>query len=84
MGIATSFLGATVGFHGFWTVILSSSESWLVTNHPDAVLFMFHDVFLLTGSLILTGAQSVQIAWNITTNEQANKRRLHGQPFNKQ
>jgi len=80
MGIATSFLGAAVGFHRLWTepIILSSSESWthfMLTNHPGAVLFMFLDVFLLTGALILTGAQAVQIAWNITTNEQANKSR---------
>ncbi|XP_039823477.1 probable protein S-acyltransferase 23 isoform X2 [Panicum virgatum] len=80
MGIATSFLGAAVGFHRLWTepIILSSSESWthfMLTNHPGAVLFMFLDVFLLTGALILTGAQVVQIAWNITTNEQANKSR---------
>nr|CAB3490011.1 unnamed protein product [Digitaria exilis] len=80
MGIATSFLGAAVGFHRLWTepIMLSSSESWthfMVKNHPGAVLFMFLDVFLLTGALILTGAQAVQIAWNITTNEQANKSR---------
>ncbi|XP_039777270.1 probable protein S-acyltransferase 23 isoform X2 [Panicum virgatum] len=80
MGIATSFLGAAVGFQRLWTepIILSSSESWthfVLTNHPGAVLFMFLDVFLLTGALILTGAQAVQIAWNITTNEQANKSR---------
>jgi palmitoyltransferase len=51
---------------GLWTepVILSSSESWthfMFTNHPGAVLFMFLDVFLLTGALILTGAQAVQV-----------------------
>jgi hypothetical protein len=91
MGIATSFLGAAVGFHskdvfkqffflcfemyltsqghlmpGLWTepIILSSSETWMhfmVTKHPGAVLFMFLDVFLLTGALILTGAQAVQV-----------------------
>lgn len=80
MGIATSFLGAAVGFHRLQTepVILSSSESWIhfmVTKHPGAVLFMFLDVFLLTGALILTGAQAVQIARNITTNEAANRSR---------
>lgn len=51
---------------GLWTepVILSSSETWMhfmVTKHPGAVLFMFLDVFLLTGALILTGAQAVQV-----------------------
>jgi len=51
---------------GLWTepIILSSSESWthfMLTNHPGAVLFMFLDVFLLTGALILTGAQVVQV-----------------------
>lgn len=96
MGIATSFLGAAVGFHskdvskqfllfsllqdvltchghlmpGLWTepVILSSSESWMhfmVTKHPGAVLFMFLDVFLLTGALILTGAQAVQVIFRL-------------------
>jgi palmitoyltransferase ZDHHC13/17 len=33
----------------------------MVTKHPGAVLFMFLDVFLLTGALILTGAQAVQV-----------------------
>jgi hypothetical protein len=33
----------------------------MLTNHPGAVLFMFLDVFLLTGALILTGAQAVQV-----------------------
>lgn len=52
---------------GLWTepVILSSSESWMhfmVTKHPGAALFMFLDVFLLTGALILTGAQAVQVS----------------------
>ncbi|WVZ51278.1 hypothetical protein U9M48_002434 [Paspalum notatum var. saurae] len=80
MGIATSFLGAAVGFHRLWTepIVLSPSESWIhfmVTKHPGAVLFMFLDVFLLTGALILTGAQAVQIARNITTNEAANRSR---------
>ncbi|KAG0530178.1 hypothetical protein BDA96_05G163000 [Sorghum bicolor] len=80
MGIATSFLGAAVGFHRLWTepIILSSSETWMhfmVTKHPGAVLFMFLDVFLLTGALILTGAQAVQIARNLTTNEVANRSR---------
>ena len=95
MGIATSFLGAAVGFHskdvfkqyfffasrctnksrtfnasGLWTepVVLSSSESWMhfmVTEHPGAVLFMFLDVFLLTGALILTGAQAVQVNFRL-------------------
>jgi hypothetical protein len=51
---------------GLWTepIILSSSETWMhfmVTKHPGAVLFMFLDVFLLTGALILTGAQAVQV-----------------------
>ncbi|XP_062182754.1 probable protein S-acyltransferase 23 isoform X3 [Phragmites australis] len=80
MGTTTSFLGAAVGFHRLWTepIILSSSESWIhfmVTKHPGAVLFMFMDVFLLTGALILTGAQAAQIARNITTNEAANQSR---------
>jgi hypothetical protein len=34
---------------------------FMVTKHPGAVLFMFLDVFLLTGALILTGAQAVQV-----------------------
>ncbi|KAK3118989.1 hypothetical protein QOZ80_9BG0711990 [Eleusine coracana subsp. coracana] len=80
MGVATSFLGAAVGFHRLWTepIILSSSESWtyfMVTKHPGAVLFMFMDVFLLAGALILAGAQATQIARNITTNEVANRSR---------
>jgi palmitoyltransferase ZDHHC13/17 len=51
---------------GLWTepIILSSSESWthfMVTKHPGAVLFMFMDVFLLAGALILAGAQATQV-----------------------
>lgn len=51
---------------GLWTepIILSSSESWthfMVTKHPGAVVFMFMDVFLLTGALILAGAQATQV-----------------------
>lgn len=45
-------------------IILASSESWthfMVTKHPGAVLFMFMDVFLFTGALILTGAQATQV-----------------------
>ncbi|KAI4995700.1 probable protein S-acyltransferase 23 isoform X1 [Hordeum vulgare subsp. vulgare] len=80
MGIATTLLGAAVGFHRLWTepIILSSSESWthfMVTKHPGAVLFMFMDIFLLTGALILTVAQAVMIARNLTTNEAANQSR---------
>ncbi|XP_024310642.1 uncharacterized protein LOC112268772 [Brachypodium distachyon] len=66
MGITTTLLGAAVGFHRLWTepIILSSSESWthfMVTKHPGAVLFMFMDIFLLTGALILAGAQATQV-----------------------
>uniref|UniRef100_A0A0E0J357 S-acyltransferase n=1 Tax=Oryza nivara TaxID=4536 RepID=A0A0E0J357_ORYNI len=80
MGTTTAFLGAAIGFHRLWTepIILSSSESWInfmLSNHPGAVLFMFMDVFLLTGALILTGAQATQIARNLTTNEAANQSR---------
>ncbi|XBH84723.1 hypothetical protein VPH35_072825 [Triticum aestivum] len=80
MGIATTLLGAAVGFHRLWTepIILSSSESWthfMVTKHPGAVLFMFMDIFLLTGALILTVAQAVMIVRNLTTNEAANQSR---------
>uniref|UniRef100_A0ACD5X0U3 Uncharacterized protein n=1 Tax=Avena sativa TaxID=4498 RepID=A0ACD5X0U3_AVESA len=80
MGIATTLLGAAVGFHRLWTepIVLSSSESWthfMVTKHPGAALFMFMDVFLLSGALILTGAQATQIARNLTTNEAANQSR---------
>ncbi|VAH91356.1 unnamed protein product [Triticum turgidum subsp. durum] len=80
MGIATTLLGAAVGFHRLWTepIILSSSESWthfMVTKHPGAVLFMFMDIFLLTGALILMVAQAVMIARNLTTNEAANQSR---------
>uniref|UniRef100_A0A0E0F6I2 S-acyltransferase n=1 Tax=Oryza meridionalis TaxID=40149 RepID=A0A0E0F6I2_9ORYZ len=80
MGTTTAFLGAAIGFHRLWTepIILSSSESWInfmLSNHPGAVLFMFMDAFLLTGALILTGAQATQIARNLTTNEAANQSR---------
>ena len=52
---------------GLWTepIILSSSESWthfMVTKHPGAVLFMFMDIFLLTGALILMVAQAVMVS----------------------
>jgi hypothetical protein len=33
----------------------------MVTKHPGAALFMFMDVFLLAGALILAGAQATQV-----------------------
>nr|CAD1822388.1 unnamed protein product [Ananas comosus var. bracteatus] len=80
MGTSTTIIGAIVAFHRIWTepVMIPASETWIrymVTKHTGAVLFLFLDVFLLSGASILTGAQASQIARNITTNELANSAR---------
>ncbi|XP_072973696.1 probable protein S-acyltransferase 23 [Typha angustifolia] len=80
MGTLTTSIGAVVALYRIWTepVMVPSSETWLhymVTNYPGAAVFLFLDVLLLSGSLILTTAQASQIAQNITTNELANSAR---------
>lgn len=77
MGTLTTLLGAIITIHRMWTAspTLPSSESWIhhmISEHPGAVSFLFMDLFLFTGVLVLTIAQASQIARNITTNELAN------------
>uniref|UniRef100_A0A1D1Z4B1 S-acyltransferase n=1 Tax=Anthurium amnicola TaxID=1678845 RepID=A0A1D1Z4B1_9ARAE len=80
MGTLTTFLGAAVAVQRLWTGSPEPpfSRSWIhhmVTEHPDAVVFLVIDIVLFSGAMALTIAQTSQIAQNITTNELANAAR---------